>query len=1300
MLSARAITSKDIKEKSSGRISSEMSDMFISSVKAGTVMCDRIFGSSNSSYDSDSKMQNESLYTNVGHIELPISYLNPFMARCDGGILKKILLSPKMILSKQYDEKYAYDNKEIEEDEEESEYDFDSQDNYDEESDDSLDITKDTITKNWVTDLMYGATVLCKSSNEIVHVSDINISKPNDYLIGGDALSYLIKIFLKDIDTEILREVMRVVLLPVIDNGLRGRSLKDLRIEGSPIERLTKEDLKKKEESGIKTDGYMWLWDNIYLTMPDRVKPTTKNDILRQVNKLSKKKGYLTSANSRLYLLLAVRNNPDSLINMISKYVVVIPRGYRDMMDGRMDALTVYYNKLVILVNKLSIAMKTNDIRSRIITYAEVMAYISYIMIGKHLHPRKNIIQKNAAFKSLIQILSGKKGVIRGKMQSVRIDYSGRSVISFEPDMPLDTIGVPYEMLVDLMQYHLMKYYKDESDINIVSDKINKGNYLNHIHAIDYLAKNLCILFGRQPTLHRLGIQAFNIKPIYGKAIKLSPLVVMPFNADFDGDQGHVEMPITVCAQAEAKEVMSIIKNLAYPKNGEITVTPRHEILYGLWASLEYIDIKSGKSISKDMIKDDDINRTIFNMIMNNEISIYDVIDFKTDYGSAGIKAGKWAIYYIFKGAAKNYTIGEVPLALSNGKEKVKEKWCKVLLSKIAADDQINGTSKIIQVVTDMTMYGFAIAEIFPPKLSTSYNPDIEELLNDFNEKVSNRDKLVKRGIELESAYTDYFKEEFDILKGKVEKIMLNELGDSGFISMMESGAKGSKSNLMQIFGMRGQIMKDASTAFNSIIKSSLYSQLTPLEHFISAYGSRQGIADKTLETAGQGYLTRQLEYSGQGTIICCEDCEDDEGLKWEYKDIYHLVDASILKPIERAKQEGTPADYSHATDKVIGIMASYILGRNVIHEDDSSNSMSQEFVKTKERANEIASKAFAGPNSKGLRVRSPITCKMHCCQKCYGTDLTNLKHFNMDESYPPIGTSIQNIAAEAIGEPGTQLTMKNFQKGGVASAANLTSSADKVNHYFKLASARDGDILTNEITYDPIATCSGYIKEINRGNGTKTAFLTDDKGKKIAYTDRVFNVGIDLKSYVQEGESYQLVQGDLNMNELLQVNDDSKFRKDSTFRALKYLLTMEHSIFNQETNLNMKHFEVIVSGLLRFTITKDNASAIKYGFKAGDCLGIKDAMDLLYWADKDEESIEGFWSLYGINEVQKYKNDFLSTFFMERISENAPINLLTNPTDSLSNPITQLSLGIRSHVGTYYRDYTKSTVLKNAAEE
>lgn len=1094
--------------------------------------------------------------------------------------------------------------------------------------------------------IMWGRVAMNLETGEFVKRESIKSVYSEKWCYGGTLLRKLAKE--DNTEERLKKQLFKTFVLPLIKDRVEG-----VEIVGE-VKYVSDEELTDGTsiDVGWLCDNYVWIapegFEDVYEKLPE-IAPVQACDIF-------------TNPNSSLTYLLAFNKDKDKFIEQVMDDVFVLPYGFRPTVDGRTDPITVQYNQLVKLNNELmeSISFIGCSMESALVKYERLVRQLCFVFVGNKELER--FAPDN--YKCLTDRLSGKKGLIRDKMQGVRIDYSGRAVITSNPWMPIDCIGIPKAMLGTLAEQDIIQSMKEDGK----QDK-NMSYMMTSRHTKQMIEKGIeCstdeyYITGRQPTLFYLGLQGFRVIPVDGNAIILSPLVVMPFNADFDGDHMHVEKAVSPQAKQEVKKLMASTENLFYPKNGAITVEPRHEIIYGLWICSckkdhpnkrvwdEVSIINEAKSRNKFS---ESFPEMVYNLVVNQVISVYDVINVASSYAPNlnGKTAGIWAIKYVVGKSNAKYVIGKLPLTIDDGSindEAVSVAWFKEILKVTGVANRQN----FIVMVNKMVQLGFAIANIWPPSISVINNLDTSKFIEEFNRKILAREEYLNKGIEIESTFTEYFNTEYSKLQDKLSEYVVSELGmASGYVSMWKSGAKGSKSNVLQLFGTKGRIMKDDVTAFNTIISNSLANQLNGLEHLITGYGSRQGIADKVLATAEPGYLTRQLEHAAANYIITTDDCGTDEGIVWTYDDAIQFVDPDKIS-------DNMAMNLMQVEEHLVPL----IVGRVILPTNTYINNAAEAKQAIHTYVANMENGEFVLKD--GIEVRSPLKCKCPVCRKCYGKDLTS------GAKYPKVGKAVGFIAAQAIGEPGTQLTMKNFQRGGVASAANLTSSFKKIDKYFHLTSLYNSK--DKVLAYDALSPKEGYVKSVSTGDGRKQVIVTKDESS-LKNTLGIRKYYVDehtrLKSYVCVGDSFQEIQGDLDIRECI------KYRGIDT--ACKYLILMLHSIFNAETELNAKHFEVIVASMLGFILVKSAGP-----YQTGECLSTIEFNDV-----SSRYPLFGKWTLLGLKELPKMRTDFFESLMMENMKTFVRRSAIMHPVDSMINPKTRLSFGLNINVGSDYQDY------------
>lgn len=1157
-----------------------------------------------------------------------------------------------------------------------------------------------------------------------IFVSSIG-TKPFDkerYIYGADYLEYLLDQV--NIREKLERALICEFILPLLTRKEVGMFKEGVFNIGTIIT-LNGEDLIKAYTGEFKG----WIFSKYALDM------STSDFDLRRRNEISDAL-YEMSCSSNVIDLkqfptisiltsLADGDGKDSLKSQLLDYVFVLPIGYRPTIDKRVDALSIQYNKLSLANQELRdiLDQKAPSCYTVMNKYREIVKLIRNIFIGDDEVIRE---QRLKDYKSISDTITGKEGLMRGRMQGARVDNSARTVITQDPDMPITCIGVPRKILAKVAEPSIIKglrkYRTDDSTPtgfggrNLSTFSTTSENGKNVITYKDYMdkwfaEKDRYGVIGRQPTLFYLGMQGFKIIPVDGDAIILSPLIVMPFNADFDGDQMHFNMPITPEAVKEVRENMAFTNNLRYPKNGEMTVITRHEIIYGLWVcKWKSIDRQGNNLTQADLLRiagslglaeNAGLKHTVYEGVCSQKINIYDKIQTPEGTSMAGMIALNYAIFGNNGGVLPDYISSFIHTddrrkeATRSAAIKRDKKFAKSI-NKALEEIYGNNTNAFLNAVNRLVKLGFRVAKIWPPNISTIVDSNmqkhVQELINEFNEDILKREELLDIGLEIESQFSAYFNDKWNTLKKEVTNYLQDNLGeDNGYMAMMLSGGKGDENNILQIFGLKGRVQKNDITAFNSIISGSYSQQLTGLEGFVSAYGSRKGIADKVLATAEPGYLSRKLEHAGSTITITSTDCGTDDGLKFTLEDIVPFIDESAtsrygIYPANGASAEDKQLFWSRPETKAQFFAASeyisnLLIGRYVV---DNGNSV---YIGNKSEAEAQVSLHWGHydaltnaiiPGDGIITMRSPIHCKKPCCAKCYGKDIA------AGRLTPKVGRPVGFIAAQAIGEPGTQLTMKNFQKGGVVTDANLTSKFELIEDYFELHDLNNSrKSKKGVISYDMLSPVEGYVKTQYLGNGSKRILVTEtadpnDRKNLIAGTKKIIvHKDVDLKDYVRVGDSFQRIQGDLNMKEVLRYRG---YRK-----AAMYLALMLHKTFDAQ-DVNLKHFEVIISAMSCGYLTvdkesKDSPISIPYGkgsnFRTSSIVTKPEAA----YGMVDDTNI--LWTLIGLKTLPKYKTDFFESLLMENMDSYIPRAILMNPNDSMSNPITRAAFGLNIGVGT-----------------
>ena len=1161
-----------------------------------------------------------------------------------------------------------------------------------------------------IMNIINAKTVLDVEKGELISISSVGSKayNPEKYLFGTDVLLYFLDKV--NIDEVLEKTLIGTFIVPCMTKEERDAYAEE-RFNPGTIKQLNKKEL----ASALQGDYPGWFYANYALDIENSdfadyyipEKECTRRDLLLDAiaEKIYERYDTTLEQFSDVDIIIALkRDGVDVLKSQILDYVFVLPYGYRPTIDGRVDALTSQYNKLVNVNQELQDILYRKDptIYTVLNKYREVVQYVRNIFIGDDDVIRAQHLKD---YKSISDTISGKKGLMRDRMQGARIDYSGRSVICDDPTMPIDMIGVPIKMLCKIFEPSIIKdlrnYRVSEDDRgafrnrNLTTFSQTSSKEKDGITYEEFVWKwfedegryDRYGIVGRQPTLFYLGIQGFRIKPVDGDAIVLSPLVVMPFNADHDGDQMHFSTALTKRGQAELKNNMSFKANMRYPKNGEITVVTRHEIIYGLWACVSKAYAQPGKHYTdtqlKELTADLDVNnnagyiQNVYNAVCAQRLNVYDTVDTPGGKEPAGITALRYAVYRTYyKDEHKDFA----------------DEGFKVKAGDLTARaESYYGSSRdgFLQAINRMVKLGFAVAKVWPPNLSVMIDPaitkHIKEMADEFNEDILRREEYVNLGIEIEEEFSAYFSRKWSQLEKDVIKYLEENVDkDNGYLTMWKSGAKGDASNLRQIFGLIGRIEKSAISTFNCIISGNYSGQITGMDHFITAYGSRKGIADKVLATAEPGYLSRRLEHAGSIITITADDCGTHEGMEFTLEDIVPFLDESQISKygiypsanasLQEQEQFWDLRETQMQYNAAVRFLTKIIKGRYVVEPGDNGNIIR---INTDDEAKHFIDSMWYKKNYGAVTMRSPVYCKCPCCRVCYGKDIA------AGTDLPVVGRPVGFIAAQAIGEPGTQMTMKNFQKGGVVTEANLTSAFELIDDYFELHDfSKKRRNKRGIISYDRLSPVEGYVKVQYLGNGGKRILVTrtpeeEDRDNLIPGTTKIIvQENTVLKDYVRRGDSFQKIQGDLNMREVL------KFRGYD--KAASYLALNLFSIF-KTSDVAFKHFETIVAAMTVFTLVSDADSNYghitgRYGegskMRAGSVLTLPELRYKVAGAG-------GVFTLLGLKNLPKFKTDFFESMLMENQDSYVPRAIIMNPNDSMSNPITRAAFGLNIGIGT-----------------
>ena len=771
----------------------------------------------------------------------------------------------------------------------------------------------------------------------------------------------------------------------------------------------------------------------------------------------------------------------------------------------------------------------------------------------------------NRALKSLSSMLKGKQGRFRQNLLGKRVDYSGRSVIVVGPDLKMYQCGIPKEMALELFKPHVINGLVSKEIANNIKSakKMIDTRDPKVWDIVEEVIKEHPVMLNRAPTLHRLGIQAFEPKLVSGKAIRLHPLVTTAFNADFDGDQMAVHVPLSEEAKAEARILMLGANNILSPKDGKPIVTPSQDMILGNYyitmekpghegegrifknsneALMAYnrrevdlhtrivVPVNSFKhKVFLDSHKNQYLVTTVGKLIFNEILpDSFPYVNEPTDENIEKYTPNK---YFIAPGENIPEKIKEIPKA-----DAFKKGTLEKIIAQMFKKYKTTETSIMLDKLKDLgfkysTYSGITIAA---SDVVTSKNKDA--IIEASEAEVKKINKQYQRGLITDKERFDLVIQIWDKAKKDIEKELESyakseEYEDNPIFIMMNSKARGSISNFVQLAGMRGTMAKPNGEPVEIPIKSSFRDGLSVSEFFLSTHGARKGSADTALKTADSGYMTRRLVDVAQDLIVREEDCGTTEGVRVSaFKDDKD----GIIEPLyDRILGRFTNKKVVDPNTKEVIVGANELITEN------------------------IADKIIAA-GIEEVEIRTVLTCRTDhgvCC-KCYGR---NLATGNIVE----IGEAVGTMGAQSIGEPGTQLTMRTFHTGGVAGGEDITQGLPRVEELFEARTPK-GKALIAEI--------DGTISKIEDQKGRTKIFIKNANEVREHLSAYGAKLRVEKGDKVQAGD--RLTEGNVSPKELLMVTDPNTVQQ--------YILKEVQKVYrSQGVDINDKHVELIARRMI-----------------------------------------------------------------------------------------------------------------------
>ena len=916
----------------------------------------------------------------------------------------------------------------------------------------------------------------------------------------------------------------------------------------------------------------------------------------------------------RLEVVEAFRESGNRPEWMIMTVIPVIPPDLRPMvqLDGGRFAtsdLNDLYRRIINRNNRLKRLLELGAPEIIVRNEKRMLQEAVDALIDNGRRGRPVTGPGNRALKSLSDMLKGKSGRFRQNLLGKRVDYSGRSVIVVGPELKIYQCGLPKEMAIELFKPFVMKELVAKGiSHNIKSAKKMVERLETEVwDVLEEVIKEHPVMLNRAPTLHRLGIQAFEPILVEGKAIKLHPLVCTAFNADFDGDQMAVHLPLSVEAQAECRFLLLSPNNLLKPSDGGPVAVPSQDMVLGIY----YLTQERPGSIGEGKFFKS-VNEAIL-AYENKALKLQTRIkvrmsktrpDGEVVTGIVESTMGRFIfneilpqdLGFVNRSNPENFLKLEVDFLV--GKKQLKQ-----ILEKVI---NTHGATKTAEVLDDIKAMGYKYSTRAAMTVSISdmtVPPEKPELIKKAQDTVDRITKNYKRGLITEEERYKEVVETWKSTDDVLTKALLDGLDKYNNIYMMaDSGARGSDKQIKQLAGMRGLMADTTGHTIELPIKSNFREGLDVLEYFMSAHGARKGLSDTALRTADSGYLTRRLVDVSQDLIIretdCCAEKEDAE------------IPGMYVKEFADGKEE-------------IESLQERITGRfscKTIRNKDGEIIVKANHMITPKRAARIMAEGVDenGEPFEKIKIRTILTCKSHIgiCAKCYGANLATGEPVQ-------VGESVGIIAAQSIGEPGTQLTMRTFHTGGVA-GGDITQGLPRVEELFEARKPKGLAIIT-EIAGVAMLKDTKKKREIvvtNNETGESKTYL-------IPYGSRI---KIQDGAYLEAGD--ELTEGSVNPHDLLKIKG---------IRAVQdYMLREVQRVYRlQGVEINDKHIEVIVRQMLKKIRIENN----------GDTELLPGTLvDILDYEDENErvlaeggEPAEGKQVMLGITKASLATNSFLS---------------------------------------------------------
>jgi len=986
----------------------------------------------------------------------------------------------------------------------------------------------------------------------------------------------------------------------------------------------------------------------------------------------------------RLEVLEAFRNSGNKPDWMVLDVLPVIPPELRPMvqLDGGRFAtsdLNDLYRRVINRNNRLKRLLDLGAPDIIVQNEKRMLQEAVDALIDNGRRGRPVTGPGNRPLKSLSHMLKGKQGRFRQNLLGKRVDYSGRSVIVVGPSLKMYQCGLPKEMALELFKPFVMKELVNKGLAhNIKSAKRKVEKVSPEVwDVLEEVIKEHPVLLNRAPTLHRLGIQAFEPILVEGKAIKLHPLVCTAYNADFDGDQMAVHVPLSAEAQAEARILMLASGNILNPKDGKPVVTPSQDMVLGsFYLTLDNPESKGTGSILRTVheavsgyqlgnlslharvaIPARAVSKTCFTEEQQNAFLITTVgkIIFNEIFPDSFPYINEPTKENLFNGTPDEYFVTEKGSNLREYmlslpyKGAVGKDYLGSIIAECFRRYHTTRTSMILDSIKELgftysTKAGItiAVADVIVPeektKIMTASELRVQTVMNQYRRGLITAEERYDRVIKIWSEAKD-----------EITNILMKSLDRFNSINLMvESKARGNKSQITQLGGMRGLMANPSGRIIELPIKSNFREGLTVLEYFISTHGARKGLADTALRTADSGYLTRRLVDVAQDVIVREDDCGTDKG--------------SIVSRIQDGRE-------------VIEDLFDRIEGRYAF-ETVRHPETGEILVKPNDLIEATIAEEIVNAGIEKIQIRSVLSCRTQhgVCRKCYGRNLATGKHVE-------IGESVGIIAAQSIGEPGTQLTMRTFHTGGVA-GDDITQGLPRIQELFEARNPK-GQAIISEI--------DGVVKDIRDTKDRREIEIEGEAENKVYAVTFGSRVRVAVGQHVEAGD--ELTDGSIDPKEMLRIKG---------IRGVQnYILQEVQRVYrNQGVEINDKHVEVMIRQMLRKIRIIDSGDTTLLPGSFVDIHEYEEANRVALFADKEPAVAKPV--LLGITKASLETDSFLSAASFQETTRVLTDAAIKGKVDQLLGLKENVIIGKLIPAGTgmnRYRSITINNLLEKVDE-